>query len=239
VNKSKTQDSPVALITGAARRIGAAIAVALHTKGFNVMIHYHTSSRDAHALVTRLGERAHTCQADLTSEEARRLLIEKTVDWGGRLDVLVNNASLFSTTESAANLFTVNAEAPYHLSQCAYPHLAKTKGNIVNITDTHATKPLKGYSLYCQSKAALHLQTKSLALEFAPNVRVNAVAPGAILWPEGDNALNLTRKQRIIDETPLKRHGDPQFIAQAVIAFINNPFITGEVLAVDGGRTLG
>lgn len=135
-------------------------------------------------------------------------------------------------------LFTLNLKAPYLLSLKAQSHLAQHQGTIINITDIHAQKPLKGYTAYCQSKAALEMQTKALACEFAPLIRVNAIAPGAIAWPEQDNALSAEIQAKIIAQTPLKRHGDPQYIGLAVLSFIENPFITGQILNVDGGRSV-
>lgn len=246
---SKNIQEPVALITGAARRIGAEIARFLHQAGFSVIIHYHQSAKEAHTLTETLNQEikdsALTLSADLTQKKACEKLITEAFTWKNRLDVLVNNASCFIRTdlnqardEDWTKLFTTNVQAPFWLSLKAYPHLAEHQGCIINITDTHADKPLKGYAAYCQSKAALTMQTKALACELAPDVRVNAVAPGAIAWPEGDNALSKTVQEKIIAQTPLKRHGEPHYIAQGVLALIQNPFITGVTLRVDGGRTL-
>ncbi len=233
----------VALVTGAARRIGAEIAEHLHCEGFRVAIHCHRSQAEAVALARRLNalraDSAKVFVADLCKPDTPKQLVQDTLAWAGRLDLLVNNASLFSRQESDwGPMFTTHVRAPFQLSHAAYPSLAITAGSIINITDIHAEKPLKGYAMYCQSKAALNLQTKALALEFAPLVRVNAVAPGAILWPEKDNALNEEQQQQIIAKTPLKRHGNPVFIAKAVLALAENPFITGQILSVDGGRGL-
>ena len=249
MNHANTQAARVALVTGAARRIGAAIAVSLHQSGFRVIIHCHTSTQDANALARELNQQrrdsALVLTADLTIKNQAINLIKDAIHWGGQLDVLVNNASIFAKTsvdklddEQWDLLFTTNVKAPFWLSQTAYPFLAKTKGSIVNITDIHAERPLIDYSIYCQSKAALSMQTKTLAREFAPGVRVNAIAPGAIAWPEDKNALSKELQQKIIAKTPLKHHGNPAYIAQAVLALIYNPFITGQILAVDGGRGL-
>ena len=240
---------PVALITGSARRIGAAIASHLHQAGYRVIIHYHHSADEAHALAQTLNQQradsAHTLTADLCAQDAASLLIANTIDWAGKLNLLVNNASVFIRTNLNAPdyadwdlMFNTNVKAPFALSQAAFPHLAALRGAIINITDAHADIPLKEYAVYCQTKAALTMQTKALAREFAPNVRVNAVAPGAIIWPEGDNTLSTESQQKIIAKTPLQRHGDPLFIAQAVLALAENPFITGQSLTVDGGRSL-
>jgi pteridine reductase len=172
-------------------------------------------------------------------------LINQVLKWRSKLNVLVNNASTFNRTnindinlDDWQTLFAVNVQAPFLLSLAAYPSLSSQQGAIINITDIHADKPLRNYAVYCQTKAALAMQTKALAKEFAPNVRVNAVAPGAIVWPEKENALNYKVQEHIIAKTLLKRHGDPRFIAQAVISLINNPFITGQILNVDGGRSI-
>ncbi|WP_242602010.1 pteridine reductase [Legionella yabuuchiae] len=238
---------PTALITGSARRIGAAIAEYLHEQGYRVVIHCLQSKKDAERLSKKLNDTindsARIVSADLTNKTEVETLIKETIAWAGRLDVLVNNASFFKPTDFSAHkeqdwdaLFNTNVRAPFWLSHKAFPHLAQTKGCIINITDIHSDKPLKGYAIYCQTKAALTMQTKSLAREFAPLVRVNAVAPGAIAWPEQNNELTQELKDHIINATPLKQHGDPFYIAQAVFSLINNPFITGEILRVDGGR---
>lgn len=249
MNHANKQDVRVAVVTGAARRIGATIAQYLHQAGFRVVIHCHQSTLAAHALAQEMNQHrpdsALVLTADLTIKREAITLVEETIQWANRLDLLVNNAAIFAATpvgtlddEQWDALFTTNVRAPFWLSQTAFPHLAIQKGSIINITDIHADRPLKGYSVYCQSKAALTMQTKTLAREFAPDVRVNAIAPGAITWPEHDNALNEELQQNIIARTPLKQHGNPAFIAQAVLALIDNPFITGQTLSVDGGRNL-
>ena len=241
--QEKETSPRIALITGAARRIGAAIAEHLHRNGYQVAIHCHRSQAEAVALAQRLNAihaaSAKVFSGDLCKPNTPSQLIKNTLAWGGRLDLLVNNASLFSREEPDwGSMFTTHVKAPFLLSQAAYPALATTEGVIINITDIHAEKPLKDYAMYSQSKAALNLQTKALAREFAPHVRVNAIAPGAILWPEKDNALCEDEKRHIIAKTLLKRHGNPTYIAQAVLALTENPFITGQILAVDGGRSL-
>lgn len=243
----KTQ-APVALITGSARRIGAAIAKYLHQNGFHIIIHHWQSSQEAQALANQLNsikaESACIFSVDLLEQDSTFELIQSSLNWAGRLDLLVNNASVFKQTDLTAlntdwnTMFQLNVKVPFELSQHAYPYLAATQGSIINLTDIHADKPLKGYAVYCQTKAALSLQTKALALEFSPRVRVNAIAPGAIIWPEGENALSKTKQQNIIEKTALKQHGHPDYIAQAVLAFADNPFVTGEILRIDGGRTL-
>lgn len=232
----------VALVTGASRRIGAAIIQSLHQAGFAVIIHFHRSHTEAEALCDTLNHQrtssALTLQADLRKKEAVHKLMEDAIAWQGQLDLLVNNASIFVRDEHAdwREIFTTNVEAPFWLSHIAYPHLVKTQGAIVNITDIHADTPLKHYSIYCQSKAALKMQTLSLAVEFAPYIRVNAIAPGAILWPEGENTLQSTQQEKIIMKTLLQKHGNPQYLAQAILALAENKFITGQSLRVDGGR---
>lgn len=249
MNHANKQAARVALVTGAARRIGAAIAQDLHQAGFRVAIHCHQSQLEALALARDMNQHrpdsALVLTADLTIKKAAIQLIDETISWAGQLDLLVNNAAVFISTQDNVlddeqwdALFITNVRAPFWLSQTAYPYLKTKKGAIVNITDIHADRPLKGYSVYCQSKAALSMQTKTLAREFAPNVRVNAVAPGAIVWPEHDNMLSEELQQKIIAKTPLKQHGNPAFIAQAVLALATNPFITGQILCVDGGRSL-
>ena len=243
LNQANKQDAPVALITGASRRIGAAIAQYLQQAGFRVAIHCHQSIAAAQALAADMNrlrtDSATVFTADLCGADSAHQLVENTLAWAGRIDLLVNNASLFSCNSSDWDaLFTLNVKAPFLLSHAAYPHLAVTQGSIINITDIHADKPLKGYAVYCQSKAALSMQTKALAREFAPCVRVNAVAPGAIMWPEQGNQLSELQQQHIIDKTPLNRHGSPLFIAQAVLCLAENKFITGQTLRVDGGRSL-
>lgn len=234
-------NAPIALITGSARRIGAAVVQHLHQAGFNVVVHCHQSTFEAKTLVNTLNqvrkESATWFSCDLYQSDSVEWLIQQTIHWAGKLDVLINNASLFSREADWERMFTLNVKVPFDLSQRAYPYLAQTQGCIVNITDIHASMPLKGYSVYCQSKAALLMQTKSLAQEFAPQVRVNAVAPGAIAWPEADNALSEAQQNKIIAKTALKRHGEPRFIAEAVLAFIQQTFVTGQSLAVDGGRS--
>lgn len=241
------QTSPVALITGAARRIGATIATYLHQAGFRIVIHCHRSKKEALALANQLNtiraESAWVLNADLSDKSQVIKLINDTISVANQLDLLVNNASIFtkSTTNPLDeanwdNLFITNVKAPFWLSHSAFPHLVKQKGAIINITDIHADAPLKDYAVYCQSKAALAMQTKALAQEFAPNVRVNAVAPGAILWPEEENALSEKQQQKIVSKTLLKQHGDALYIAMAVLALAENPFITGQTLRVDGGR---
>lgn len=239
----------VALVTGGARRIGAAIVRLLHDSGFDIALHCKQSKVPAQQLADELNQeraescRVFTCDLDITDDLSE--LIKTVVVWGSRLDVLVNNASVFyPTTQGACDslsfdeLFTVNVKACFMLSELAYPYLKKQGGCIVNITDIHGERPLKNHSVYSMTKAALGMQTKALAIEYAPSVRVNSVAPGAIAWPEAENQLTEERKAKIIAKTPLARHGDPSYIAQAVMHLVDNEFITGQNIAVDGGRNI-
>lgn len=249
MNPTNKQEAKVALVTGGARRIGAAIVQKLHAAGYKVVIHCHQSLQEAHNLAADLNEQrpnsAFVLQRELSETCAAAEIMTAVQDWAGRLDLLVNNASVFIRTEFTAfaetdwnALFDVHVKAPFLLSLAARPLLAKHSGAIINVSDTHAEKPLKGYSVYCQSKAALEMQTKSLAREFAPEIRVNAVAPGAIAWPEHANTLTPEIQEKIIAKTLLKRHGNPEYIAQAILALAENPYITGQILKVDGGRNL-
>ena len=249
MNHANTQVTRVALITGAGRRIGAAIAQTLHQAGFSVAIHCHHSRDDADLLCKTFNiKRSNSARvfcADLTQKSDNQALITHVVNWAGQIDLLVNNASIFTPTPIDAPddtrwsaLFSINVQAPFWLSLAAHPYLSSQQGAIINITDIHAEIPLKGYAEYCQTKAALTMQTKALACEFAPHVRVNAVAPGAIAWPEHENALSSLIQDKIIAKTLLKRHGDAEFVAQAVLALAENQFITGQTLRVDGGRLL-
>lgn len=243
-----TQALKVALITAGARRIGQEIVKVLHQANYNIIIHCYRSFDEANQLAHYLNEirpfSAHVIQKNLLDLNAANELVDESYRWKSRLDVLVNNASLFFPTSlenPQANwddLFYLNVKIPYLLSLNAYPYLLQHHGVIINITDIHAHKPLKGYSVYCQTKAALSLQTKSLARELAPLVRVNAIAPGAIAWPEKENMISEKTKQDIIEKTPLKCHGKPLFVAQAVLSLIQNQFITGQILKVDGGRSV-
>jgi pteridine reductase len=245
--------SPVVLVTGAARRVGAEIVRALHGAGAGVAIHYRSSAADAVALAaalnaTRPGEAAETAAvfaADLLDLAALPQLIESVVSRFGRLDALVNNASSFFATPVGAvdtaawdDLIGSNLRAPLFLSQAAAPHLERSGGCIVNITDIHAERPLKGYPLYCAAKAGLLGLTRALALELGPRVRVNAVAPGPIEWPLGTNDFPPAERAAIIEHTLLKRVGSPADIARTVKFLIfDAPFVTGQVINVDGGRT--
>jgi pteridine reductase len=238
----------VVLVTGAARRVGAAIARRLHAAGMQVMLHYRQSEKDASALERALNDArpgsAACVRAELLDADAPETLVGACLERFARLDLLVNNASTFYPTRFGEiearhwdELAGSNLRAPLFLSQCAAPHLAKTRGAIVNVTDIHAERPLKDYVVYTIAKAGLAALTKSLALELGPDVRVNAVAPGAIAWPEDDQFPTAERK-RIVSTTPLGRIGAPEDIARVVEFLAGASFVTGQTVAVDGGRSV-
>ncbi len=240
---------PVVLITGAARRVGAEIARTLHAAGANVVLHYRASAPEAERLAADLNARreksALALRHDLRDSANLPGLVAAAAEHFGRLDALVNNASSFFPTPVGAideaawdDLMGSNLKGPLFLSQAAAPQLAKTQGCIVNITDVHAERPLKGYPLYCAAKAGLLGLTRALALELGPAVRVNAVAPGAIEWPENATDFPPEEQATIIGHTLLKRVGAPGDIARTVKFLIfDAPYITGQVINVDGGRT--
>ncbi|MBI5790919.1 MAG: pteridine reductase [Rhodocyclales bacterium] len=245
---------PVVLVTGAARRVGAEIARTLHGAGAIVAIHYRSSAADADRLAAELnaerpdegGESAASFAADLLDIDALPRLVDSVVQRFGRLDALVNNASSFFATKVGAvdtaawdDLIGSNLKAPLFLSQAAAPHLEQSGGCIVNITDIHAERPLKGYPLYCAAKAGLLGLSRALALELGPRVRVNAVAPGPIEWPQNDHDFPPAMRAAIIEHTLLKRVGSPTDIARTVKFLVfDAPYITGQVINVDGGRTV-
>jgi pteridine reductase len=238
----------VALVTGSARRIGAAIARRLHADGYDLALHYRDSAGDARALATELeAARAGSTlllQADLAEFDRLPELVAKAVGRYGRLDALVNNASAFYPTPLGATtparwdeLFAVNARAPFFLAQAAAPHLASANGAIVNLADLYAERPLRGHAVYAMAKAALLHMTRALALDMAPEVRVNAVSPGAILWPEAGK--DAAAQAAILARTPLGRTGTPEEIAEAVLWLVRDArYCTGQTLHVDGGRML-
>ena len=239
----------VVLITGAARRVGAAIARRLHGEGASLMLHYHASEPDAHALQSQLNAvRDHSValvQADLLDVSGLAEIVRNRLARLERSDAVVNNGScLYAspvgeiTLEDWDDLMGSNLKAPLFLSQAAAPHLKKTGGVIVNIADIHAERPLRNYVVYSVAKAGLIGLTRSLARELGPEVRVNAVAPGPILWPE-DGSFDAVSRQRVISNTLLKRVGEPDDIARAVYYLIAEaPYVTGHVLTVDGGRSV-
>ena len=237
----------VVLITGGAKRVGAATCRRLHSAGANLMLHYRVSAGEARLLPAELNHQRKDSvaliQADLLDIAKLPAMVEQTVQSFGRLDALVNNASSFFQTPvgeitAAAweDLIGTNLRAPLFLSQAAAPALKKSQGAIVNITDIHAERPLKNYVVYSVAKAGLVGLTRSLARELAPEVRVNAIAPGPILWPDDESFDELSR-QRIISHTPLKREGTPEDIAKAVhFLLAEATYVTGETINVDGGR---
>lgn len=243
-----TSQRPVALVTGAARRIGAAIAEGLHGAGYDLALHYRESADAAALLQNRLEGRRRNSTALLRAElsDTARLpdLVARCMTRFGRLDALVNNASGFfptpvgSTTEAMWDaLFASNAKAPFFLAQAAAPHLRETRGGIVNIVDIYAERPLEGHTVYCMAKASLQMLTYSLARELGPDVRVNGIAPGAILWPDTGKAY--TDQDALLANTALKRTGAPHNIADAVLFLLREAsYTTGQVLRVDGGRSV-
>ncbi len=236
------------LVTGGARRVGAAIARRLHGAGASVLIHYRDSEADAAKLVADLNaarpKSAAKVKAELLAPIAPRALLAAALDSFGRLDLLVNNASTFFPvavgqieTSHWEELIGSNLRAPLFISQEVAPELAKNSGSIVNIVDIHAERPLKGYPVYSIAKAGLAALTRSLALELAPHVRVNGVAPGAIAWPE-DGQFPPEERERIVRTTPLARIGTAEDIAQAVHFLAAASYVTGQIIAVDGGRSI-
>lgn len=246
-------DQPrIALVTGSAQRVGAVIVEELHRRGWTVFIHYRHSEVAAAALAARLNaQRAHSAvllQADLNNpDDVQRLAADTLRLCGGRLQALVNNASSFyptpigtATQAQWQDLFASNAQAPFFLSQALTPALRAAHGSIVNIVDIHAERPFRQHTLYCMAKAALAMLTVSLAKELAPEVRVNGVAPGVILWPDDNtpSAIASNTRDQILASVPLARAGEPRDIARTIAFLLEDaPYITGQIIAVDGGRT--
>ena len=247
-NSNHNTGNKVALITGGGRRIGAEIARTLHRNGFNLAIHYRNSRSDAQVLQNELNairsDSVVLIQADLQITQGLNSLVNSTTERFGQLDVVINNASSFYPTPIGKaseadwdDLFGSNLKAPFFLAQAAASSLKKTQGCIINIVDIHSERPLKEHPIYCMAKAGLAMLTKSLAKELGPEVRVNGVSPGAILWPE--NEMDELTQQRIISRNFLKRQGNPGDIANTVLFLVANaPYITGQIIAVDGGRSL-
>lgn len=238
------------LITGGAKRVGAAICRKLHAQGANLIVHYRSSIKEAQKLQSDLNNirpgSVTLVQADLLEITLLSDFVDKAVERFGRLDVVINNASSFfptplgeCTTEVWDDLVGSNLMAPLFLSQAAAPYLKLQQGCIVNIIDIHADRPLKNYVIYNSAKGGLVSLTKSLALELAPEIRVNGVSPGPILWPENGEWRDDAARQHIISRTLLKRTGEPEDIAKAVRFLIADaPYITGQIIAVDGGRSI-
>ncbi|KKO46037.1 pteridine reductase [Arsukibacterium ikkense] len=243
-----SSDSPVALVTGSAKRLGRQIICTLHQAGYRVIIHYHQSHKEANSLAGSLNQQrpnsAATLPANLLDSQALAQLASNALACFQRLDVLVNNASSFYPTPLAGatldnwdDLFGSNVKAPYFLAQALAPALSENNGCIINMVDIHAQQPLADHSIYCMAKAALLMMTKSLARELAPTIRVNGIAPGAILWPS--QQLAETDKAAILQQIPLQRTGTPEDIANTVLFLLHSPYISGQIIAVDGGRSLG
>ena len=241
--------APVVLVTGGAKRVGAAIVKRLHHEGWRVAIHYRASAQAADALAATLNavraDSAITVQADLLQTATLAALVERVIAAHGRLDALVNNASTFYATVIADFsdddwnvLIGSNLKAPLFLSQAAAPHLKAAQGCIVNITDIHAERPMAGYLIYNVAKAGLRGLTHALARDLAPEIRVNAVAPGPIEWPD-DGQISDDERARILDHVPLKREGGVAQIAEAVKYLVCDAnFVTGQTINVDGGRSI-
>lgn len=245
----------VALVTGAAKRIGAEIARQLHQENFNLVIHYHKSEKTAQELVDELNEiRTHSAvciQADLNKTDQIENLATKSTQHWQRMDLLVNNASSFYPTpignaseDDWNNLINSNLKAPFFLAQALAKKLSEHHGCIINIADIYADKPLKKHSIYSIAKAGNVMLTKTLAQELAPLVRVNGIAPGAILWPDDTNKnpedkLSDDNKEKMLAKIPLQQRGQAQDIARTILFLAKNaPYITGQILTVDGGRSI-
>lgn len=236
------------MITGAARRVGAELVKHLHQSGMNIILHYSSSEKEAAILAASLNaersDSAKILQADLKEYINIPSIIEQAASLFNGVDVLINNASSFYPTalndindDIWEDLIGVNLKAPMFLTQSIAPHLKASKGCIINIVDIHGDRPLKDYPVYCIAKAGLAMLTKSMARELAPEVRVNGISPGAIMWPEVEHYEGI--HEEIISRTALKREGQPKDIADAALFLINNAnYITGQIIAVDGGRTL-
>lgn len=242
--------TPVALVTGAAHRLGARTAEILHDRGWNLVIHYRSRKQQAQELVdmmNRVRPDSATCtQGDLTQDkDIARIAVEACGYWG-RLDGLVNNASVFyptptadATEEDWYQIMGANLKAPFFLVQYCLPALRKTSGSVINLIDIYSEKPLQDHPLYCASKAGLAALTRSWAKDLAPGIRVNGVSPGAILWPEENKAVDSGHQQAILQKTPLARTGQPDDIAGTIAYLLcDAPFVTGQILSVDGGRSL-
>ena len=240
----------VALITGGARRVGAAVCRSLHTAGLDLMVHYRSSADDARALQAELNavraESVALVQADLLNVSSLPSMVNDTVRQFGRLDVLINNASSYYPTPVGEvgegeweDLMGTNLKTPLFLSQAAAPHLKRNHGCIINIVDIHADRPMRNYLVYSVAKGGLLALTRALASELGPEVRVNGVSPGVILWPEDERWSDEVARQRIIHTTLLKRVGEPEDIARTVrFLVLDAPYVTGQIIAVDGGRSI-
>lgn len=239
----------VVLITGAAKRLGAALARGFHAEGARVAIHFHRSAEDAQALQSSLNavraDSAILVQADLLDTTATTTVVARTLESFGQLDILINNASTFYPTPLGSisaqhwdDLVGTNLKAPLFLSQAAAPHLRESHGLILNMIDIHAQRPLPKHPVYSTAKAGLAMLTRALARELAPSVRVNGIAPGPILWPEG--GIDSSLQHEIISKTLLKRSGASEDIVRTALFFAKDAsYVTGQIIAVDGGRSVG
>lgn len=241
------KNNPVVLITGSAHRIGACIARHLHQQDYRVIIHYHSSAEAAQNLVDEFNQlradSADMLQANLSEPEEITSLSQQAIQCFGQLDLLVNNASRFFPTPIGdvtltqwENLVNTNLRAPFFLAQALHPELKRTHGCVINITDVYGHRPLEDHPIYSMTKAGLIMLTKSLSKEMGPEVRVNAVSPGAIIWP--DSKLSENRKSQILDSTSLQRIGGPDDIAETVAFLAKADYVTGQIIAVDGGRLI-
>ncbi|SFR92742.1 pteridine reductase [Dyella sp. OK004] len=242
------QERPVALITGAGKRVGAEIARTLHAAGYDLALHCRRSVDEAGALAAELEQRRSNStlvlQAELADLDALPALVDTTVAQFGRLDALVNNASAFyptpigtATSAQWNELFASNAQAPFFLAQAAVPALRESRGAIVNLVDIYAELPLARHPVYCMAKAALAAMTRSLALDLGPDIRVNGIAPGAVMWPSDGKPYD--DQQAMLARTPLQRAGSPHDVAGAVLWLLRDaPFVTGQIIRIDGGRSL-
>lgn len=245
---SSRHERPVVLITGAGKRVGAVIARTLHAAGYDLALHYRQSSAEAELLASSLERQRQdstcTVQGELADIATLPAMVQRVLDRFGRLDGLVNNASAFyptpvgtATVAQWNELFASNAQAPFFLAQAATPALREARGAIVNLVDIYAERPLANHPVYCMAKAALAAMTHSLALDLGPDVRVNGVAPGAVMWPSDGKPYD--DQQAMLERTPLKRAGSPDDVAGTVLWLLRDaPFVTGQIIRVDGGRTL-
>ena len=243
-------ENKVALVTGAAKRLGASSVKALHAAGSNVIVHYHTSQNEANQLVADLNAKrlnsAVAVRTELGSKSQAELCMEQAMSCWNRLDILVNNASTFYETsindineKNVSDLFSSNVSGPLFLIQAAHKELSQRRGSVINMVDIHGLRPYQHHSVYCAAKSALIMLTTSLALELAPQVRVNGIAPGAILWPS-EIAENTDKQNEKTREIPMGRSGTPDDIANLIVFLCSESanYITGEIIKVDGGRSI-
>jgi pteridine reductase len=245
---SPSNPRPVALVTGGAKRVGAVIARTLHAAGYDLALHCRHSVTEAKALAEELIAQRHdsvrVLQAELADTDALPRMIDDTLARYGRLDALINNASAFyptpvgtATVAQWDELFASNAQAPFFLTQAAIPALRASHGAVVNIADIYATRAIANFPIYVMAKGALVAMTRTLALDLAPDIRVNGIAPGAVMWPAGDHTYD--DQQAVLARTPLGRAGTPEDIASAVLWLVRDaPFVTGQIIPVDGGRSV-